>query len=119
MWVARDKDGALYLYDKKPKRLKPTNGDLESEHWDCGLHQRIKLDKDKFPEQKWENMPLEVTIIDIYNQASNLIYRHWWDDFSKMFEDYIKRKYKDGYVLDCGSNYDVYMKVLTDLMKEK
>lgn len=54
MWVARDKDNVLTLYKNKPYR----NGD----YWTCDIPYLI-IDESWFPELKWENEPLEVTLI--------------------------------------------------------
>lgn len=56
MWVARDKDGTLccYFYER-PKRL--TNWWLDS------FERYIIMDKEKFPDLKWEDEPIEVELI--------------------------------------------------------
>lgn len=47
MWIARDKDGDLWLYEKKPLK--------QSEYWEyVGGDCRI-LDINLFPEVKWSD----------------------------------------------------------------
>lgn len=57
MWVARDKDGYLFLYGEKPKK--------EFSSWvspEC--FNLFILDVDLFPEVKWEDEePTEVELI--------------------------------------------------------
>lgn len=62
MWIARDKDGTLTLYEYMPVR-----GD---DHWynlfNSGSDgQTFILDSSLFPEFDWENEPLEV-YLEIY-----------------------------------------------------
>ena len=53
MWVARDKDGELYLYDAYPKK--------QSEFFRCQLgYSSMPLDGSLFPEVTWENGPVRV-----------------------------------------------------------
>ena len=57
IWIARDKDGMLCAYNKKPDRYafegiwQPENGNVSN----CGV-----LDGDWFPEVTWENSPIEL-----------------------------------------------------------
>lgn len=61
MWVARDKNGMLWLYISKPKRYKiswqvDTSGFLTEN--DC-----LELDSSLFPNVKWEDKePTEVEL---------------------------------------------------------
>lgn len=56
-WVARDDDGALYMYKAKPYRGK---GDFEG-CWDSD-GDTLALDNSLFKSVTWESEPLEVTI---------------------------------------------------------
>lgn len=56
IWIARDKDGTLYVHIRKPKRdtfngIWVNNGDNRSYE---------VLDGDWFPEVTWENSPIEL-----------------------------------------------------------
>lgn len=54
VWIARDKNGELYLYKSKPWRCKEdTNG-----HFDCD-EILLPIDEDMYPEITWENSPKE------------------------------------------------------------
>lgn len=55
VWVARDKDGELYLYDANPKRRSECFG---SQFWG---HSMV-LDESMFPEVTWENSPWKVEL---------------------------------------------------------
>ena len=61
MYVARDKDGDLYLYKEQPVR----NDNWES--WQSGSdnpHDYLKLDPSLLPEVKWEDEgPTEVELV--------------------------------------------------------
>lgn len=62
-WVARDDDGALYMYKVKPYRCK---GDYEG-CWDSN-GDTLALDNSLFQSVTWESEPLEVTISIIPNK---------------------------------------------------
>ena len=47
MYVARDKDGDLWLYEKKPLK--------QPEHWVCVSGDFQILDLNLFPEVKWSD----------------------------------------------------------------
>lgn len=58
MWIARDKDQTLWLFENKPIK--------ENDVWNCSDHisAYIKIsDKTLFPELKWEDEPIEVDLI--------------------------------------------------------
>lgn len=55
LWVARDKDGELYLYDAHPKK--------NSEFFGCQFgYKSMLLDERVFPEVTFENSPQEVEL---------------------------------------------------------
>lgn len=54
MWVARDKNGTLKLFDSMPKR-----GELCGEWFNAWC---FKLNNDLFPDLKWEDEPIEVEL---------------------------------------------------------
>lgn len=51
MWIARDKNGSLTLFNKKPEKIK------EIGEWTVfGFNVKYwELDEDLFPEVKWED----------------------------------------------------------------
>ena len=54
LWIARDKDGYLFLFDEKPNRY---------EFWfDSKLGDSYNLKDDFFPEVTFENSPKKVEI---------------------------------------------------------
>ena len=56
MWIARDRDGSLWLYGNKPKKL--VNMFVEDgEYESLGT-----IDDYQFPEVTWENSPKELII---------------------------------------------------------
>lgn len=60
MYVARDKDGRLFLYHRKPKR---------SQRPDCYFWEEdfesMGLDSSLFPNLTWDDEPLEVEISEV------------------------------------------------------
>lgn len=55
LWVARDNNGELYLYNEKPEYYN------DSKVWfACGIC--AKLDNNLFPDLTWEDEPLEVEL---------------------------------------------------------
>lgn len=60
MFVARDKDNSLYLYQFKPTRQLDTWYD-----WDDGDRSGIiELDENCFTNLKWQDEPIEVITVD-------------------------------------------------------
>lgn len=62
LYIARDKNGALYLYEEKP--YKPTQ-----DYWTASSLNYFSIDDNLFPEVKWEDeettkVKLEITKID-------------------------------------------------------
>ena len=55
IWIARDKDGSLYLYEGKPYR----KGYVWMYRYE---HEPYEIDNDWFPEITWENEPIELVI---------------------------------------------------------
>lgn len=64
-WIARDKDGALYMYKDKPYRGKADYEDC----WDSD-GDTLALDNSLFQSIIWESEPLDVTISIIPNKKS-------------------------------------------------
>lgn len=56
LWIARDKDGDLYLYTRKPEKVE--------EYWTVEWpHAYYQFNTDLFPEVKWEDdEPTEVEL---------------------------------------------------------
>ena len=54
LWVARDKNGFLFVYEDKPTRC-----DNQKE-WICWFFSSMK--NSYFPELKWEDEPIEVEL---------------------------------------------------------
>lgn len=68
MYIARDKNGSLWLYNEKPIRQE------EEEDWTIASPTDTavgKLDTNMFPELKWEDEPLEVNLTDINKSIIN------------------------------------------------
>lgn len=51
-WIAREKSGALFLYDERPK--------LDKTHF--GYSDFLILDRNLFPDIEYENSPVQVEI---------------------------------------------------------
>lgn len=56
IWIARDEDGSLFLYDRKPIGKNSTAWLMSP---NC-MYERI--DEDWFPEVTWESEPIELVI---------------------------------------------------------
>lgn len=54
LWIARDKDGSLYLYHEKPYKCRSL--------FLCDTDNGMWLDRSKFPEVNFENSPQEVKL---------------------------------------------------------
>lgn len=57
MYVARDRNGSLWLYSEKPHR------EEESELWYSDKLNIMALNSEEFPQLKWEDEPIEVKLI--------------------------------------------------------
>lgn len=55
MWIARDEDGILCLYESKPYL------DMDNE-WDSDDNDYLVIDESQFPEVTFENSPMEVEL---------------------------------------------------------
>lgn len=64
MWVARDKDGCLWLYIYKPIRSK-TNYWWEVDEQNTPLDEDdcMLIDIELFPDLSWEDEPIEVELV--------------------------------------------------------
>lgn len=65
MWVARDKGGTLHAWDQRPCRYKEfyhSPDDSSSNIWEVDDESVfcIELDKNLYPELKWEDEPIKV-----------------------------------------------------------
>lgn len=56
LWIARDKNGPLWVFKRKPIRGGKTF-DIE-----LGIHERMYLEESQFPEVTWENSPQQVEL---------------------------------------------------------
>lgn len=59
MWIARDRNGDLNVYEKKPVRLKDYFGISAKEN---GFVAYLGINSDSFPEVTWENSPKELVV---------------------------------------------------------
>lgn len=76
LWIARDKNGYLYLYNNKPIRNEEFDSfeinDDESECENIVLYDdSIELDSELFPEVTWENSPQQVELKLIKNDSNS------------------------------------------------
>ena len=57
-WIARDKDGEIFLYTRKPVRFEEDGG-----YFNAPCNPLKKLEKESFPAVTWENSPQEAELI--------------------------------------------------------
>jgi hypothetical protein len=62
LWIARDKNGELYLYNTRPKKLSRFFG------YNSGYDSML-LDESLFPEVTFENSPQEVELKLVDNET--------------------------------------------------
>lgn len=95
LWVARDKDKKLYLYDSKPKR------DCDCSAWCSDLSCVCVISNNFFPELKWKDEPIEVelrqAITDLDAKAKEYADKVTTDN--KQIKKLIINAYKAGYNL--------------------
>ena len=71
MWIARDKNGNLFLYNTELTRNE--NGVwFPADYQPSNPFYCVKLPSDLFPEQTWEDAPLEVEIKRLSGIFNNL-----------------------------------------------
>ena len=58
MWVARDKDGTLFIYQNFPIR--------KCISWKSMIGGNMSIDKGLFPNLNWEDEPIEVELNNVY-----------------------------------------------------
>ena len=63
-WVARDKDGMLYLYTAKPQKM--------SDSWYADKVGYVKLDDSLFPEVQWSDEEPKGIELSIKNEKSKI-----------------------------------------------
>lgn len=66
MWIARNKDGSLYLWNNKPYRYAPITFPYDNEEytkWKSPGEIPKQLDKTLYPEITWEWEPVKVDIV--------------------------------------------------------
>lgn len=56
MWIARDKDGELFVYKQRPFR----NGDVFNSAY--GMYGMMAILNYEYPEVTWENSPKELVV---------------------------------------------------------
>lgn len=56
IWIARDHDGSLYVYRKKPLHNGGKTFIAQSSQW-------WRIDKNEYPEVTFENSPMEVELV--------------------------------------------------------
>lgn len=64
LYIARDKDGILFLYNNKPVRVEDEGlflSNVDSEDNDI-YYEGIEIDPKLFPEVTWENSPKQVEL---------------------------------------------------------
>lgn len=83
MWVARNKNGTLYLFIQRPTRIR--GGVLFNNYWeDIGMLS-FQIPADLFPNLKWKDEPIEV---NLYTKEQIEDIRHI--SYEKGYEDTLK-----------------------------
>ncbi|MBQ0073637.1 MAG: hypothetical protein KBT34_05545 [Prevotella sp.] len=89
MWVARDKDGTLFLYQSIPDRGKATFEPNDGSYMD--------IDSDLFPDLKFEDEPIQVSLClnneryhTVKHEELNRLYEIDWrySDMKETLESY-------------------------------
>ena len=62
LWLARDENGGLYLFQLKPKRV---GGYWDNEVEDFGYTECIELNPKYFKYVTWENSPVEFDLVEV------------------------------------------------------
>lgn len=57
MWIARDKDGHLFIWNKLPHR------GYDAWEYIGALVHWLEIDSSLFPDLKWEDDPIEVSLM--------------------------------------------------------
>ena len=65
VWIARDKNGELFVYSSEPQRMDfpEENGQLLGYFTSNEEERIIRLDNDLYPEITYENSPVKCTLI--------------------------------------------------------
>lgn len=70
MWVARDKNGTVWLYTNKPIRSSMfSRWNVDTENSLFSTNEWMEIDGDLFPDLKWEDEPIEVELIKKSNET--------------------------------------------------
>lgn len=68
LWIARDEDGDLNLFDVKPQKFKPDHYSMVWTVHAGGYINQMNLDKSLFPSVTFETSPQQVEIKLINNE---------------------------------------------------
>ena len=64
MYVARDKDGVLHVFNNQPTRQYPYKGSDKCGWWfESTTYTQMPISTDLFPELRWEDEPIEVELV--------------------------------------------------------
>lgn len=76
MYIARDSNGTLRVFNEKPERAF-YNGEDGRGYWYEGWHDSVELDKenDCYPELKWEDEPIKVVPMAVTDENE---LKDWW-----------------------------------------
>lgn len=101
MWIARDKDNSLYLYNVKPAK----SGDIWRMIGQSTYGQAMEIDYNLFPNVKWEDEePLEVEIIPKVIQSEKCEESKSIDWEQRRYE--VAKSAMQGYCIALGMNDD-------------
>ena len=94
MWIARDKNGRLFLYYTKPKRRK--------DNWHEKGTPYLQMERTQFPDLKWEDNPIEVKLVP---SAAEVIVLPSEEEINDKAIDIAMRICGDDYWRDCEEGF--------------
>lgn len=71
LYIARDKDGNLFLFNNKPQRIEGEYMGIWDRGFNCLPNDVMEIDDEWFPSVTWENSPQEVELKLINNGNQN------------------------------------------------
>lgn len=112
MWIARNKDKSLWLYSQLPIRDK-SYWTIKQDSIYSSISSKFRLSDDEFPNLKWEDEPVNVTLFS--TEYERLVKSRRKFDYDKMNE-YCKKQCHEYW--DCrhdGSGHCDFVKRLFEI----
>lgn len=98
IFIARDANGDLYLFEKKPHRTQRAEGNV----WRTDESDYMRVDSSMFPQLTWEDEPMEITLkqkdntLALSDNSAQQI-NHVWAMYATLQQEVTKLREENAY----------------------